>query len=362
MPISVSPLVLYEADLTGVVSMSDAIAAVRAAHLEWGEHPPLNAICNRLHTSGSVRFCSHQGAVPGLRAGGVYIHCERLEETADRQTYAEQAPPVSVVFDATTGRLRGIVVGEPTCAELPHVRSVAGLRTAATSALGTLALARTDATTLGMIGSGKQAALHLIALHGQRPLTSVRVYSRNPRRRAAFAQRMSRILEVPVTAVDSPAEAVSGTGIVLTATNAMHPVLEGAWLAPGQHVTSIVGGVQGPGRPETRRGELDAEADERATVIGMASVVQARAGFSPLARLLTDSGSGDGDSATEAYPHWDKCVERADLMAGRHPGRCDGDAITIFKNNAGQGVADMAIAGLILDRATSGQDRAIGVG
>ena len=342
-------ILLGQDDLEAIISMRDAVEAVRRAHVEWADQQDLNAICHRIHTPTNVRICTHQGAIPVLSAAGLLVHCERLDESADQQSFATADPPVSVVYDAVSGRLRGILVGEPTCTELPKTRGVAGLRTAATSALGTIALARRDAVTVAMIGSGKQAALHLTALHGVRPLRRVSVFSRNPDRRHRFAATMSGVLETAVIPVATAAAAVAGSDIVLTATNSMRAVIEGTLLEPGQHVTSIVGGGQGSGPVEPRRSELDATADERAAVIGMASVAQARAGFFPLA----EKGQVKGETATAAYPHWHKCVELHDLLTGRHTAR-NGDAdITIFKNNAGQGVADVALAGALLDRAAA---------
>ncbi len=82
-------------------------------------------------------------------------------------------------------------------------------------------------------------------------------------------------------------------------------------------------------------------------MIGMASVVQARFGFSRLAEQPQPTGV----TATDAYGHWPKCIDIHDLLAGCHPGRSDSDAITLFKNNAVQGVADIAVAGVVLDKA-----------
>ena len=341
-------ILLGPEDLEAVLSMRDAVEAVRQAHVDWSKRHDLNEICHRVHTPDNVRVCVHQGAVPALSAAGVLVHCERLHESEDRQTFATADPPVSIVYDASDGRLRGILVGEPSCTELPGIRGVAGLRTAATSVLGTLALARRDAVSVAMIGSGKQAALHLAALHGLRPLRRVSVFSRDRDRRERFAAMMARVLGTVVSPVRSAATALAGSDIVMTATNSMRPVVEGVMLEPGQHVTSIVGGGQGSGPPGPRRSELDAAADERAAVIGMASVAQARAGFSP----YTGSRGGEGPTATEAYPHWHKCVELHDLLTSRGRAR-DDDDITIFKNNAGQGVADVALAGALLDRAAA---------
>jgi ornithine cyclodeaminase/alanine dehydrogenase-like protein (mu-crystallin family) len=342
-------MLLGQSDLEAIISMRDAVEAVRRAHVEWGHHHDLNAICHRIHAPSNVRICAHQGVVPSLSVAGLLVHCERLDESARQQSFTTADPPVSVVYDAVNGRLRGILVGEPTCIEVPKTRGVAGLRTAATGALGTIALARRDASTVAMIGSGKQAALQLVALHSVRPLRRISVFSRNPDKRNRCAAMMADVLGTAVIPVATVAAAVVGSDIVLTATNSMQPVIEGTLLEPGQHITSIVGGGQGSGPAGSGRSELDATADERAAVIGMASVSQARAGFFPLAEKPVVKGK----TATAAYPYWHKCVELYDLLTARHLARKHDEDITIFKNNAGQGVADVALAGAVLDRAAA---------
>jgi ornithine cyclodeaminase len=85
---------------------------------------------------------------------------------------------VIVLYDSAEGELKGIIIGEITCAELPNNIAVTGLRTAATSAVGTDLLARPDATRLGLFGAAGQAKNHLLALMQVRTLKEVRVYSR----------------------------------------------------------------------------------------------------------------------------------------------------------------------------------------
>ena len=165
-----------------------------------------------------------------------------------------------------------------TSIELPDVAAIAGLRTAGTSVVGTNALARTDAGVLAIVGAGKQAAVHVAALAATRALERVVVFSRNPERRNAFAAEMASTTGLPVESAGAAEAAVRGADIVVTATNSSSPVLDGSWLEPGQHVTSIVGGMVVLHRERPRapgRRELDDVTDDRADVIAMASREQA---------------------------------------------------------------------------------------
>src|SRR5207249_9380202 len=101
-------------------------------------------------------------------------------------------------------------------------RLITEMRTAAVSAVATDALARADASVLAILGSGVQARSHLAALRIVRTFREVRVWS--PRNAPAFAQRHG------VKAVASAADAVRGADVVVVATSATTPLLQGRWL------------------------------------------------------------------------------------------------------------------------------------
>jgi ornithine cyclodeaminase/alanine dehydrogenase-like protein (mu-crystallin family) len=122
-------------------------------------------------------------------------------------------------------------------------RLITEMRTAAVSAAATKHLAAPDARVLALLGSGVQAGAHLEALSQVRKFTEVRVWSRTPAHARRFADAHG------ATAMDAEA-AVRGADVVVTATAALAPVLEGAWLKPGAHVNAV-----GAPRPTWR--ELD---------------------------------------------------------------------------------------------------------
>lgn len=86
--------------------------------------------------------------------------------------------------------------------------------------------------SVGMIGSGHQARTQLEALASVYPVRSAFVYSPTAAHRESFAGEMSAALGIPVTAVGSVKEAVSGCAAVATASSARssEPLLRGEWL------------------------------------------------------------------------------------------------------------------------------------
>ena len=107
-----------------------------------------------------------------------------------------------VLFDSKAGRLLAILIGEIDDKTLGYT-SLAALPTAATSGVGFRHLVRKDAHTVGLFGSAGQAANQLLALTCERPITHVKVYSRNPDNRRRFAETYSEKFGIEITPVDS---------------------------------------------------------------------------------------------------------------------------------------------------------------
>src|SRR5229473_6155324 len=125
------------------------------------------------------------------------------------------------------------------------------MRVGATAALGARYLARLNAETVGMIGSGGMARSFALGFAAVRKLRKIKAYSPNTEHLKAYCQEMSEKISVEVAPVKSAQEAVSGSDIVATCTNSMAPVIEGRWLEPGMFLANV-----------TRR-ELDKEVSRR---------------------------------------------------------------------------------------------------
>ncbi len=195
-------------------------------------------------------------------------------------------------------------------------RLITEMRTAAASAVATQLLARPDASSLALLGSGVQASSHLEALRTIRPLQDIRVWS--PRHAAAFAERHG------VIACGTAEEAVRGADIIVVATSARSPVLQGAWLAPGTHVNAV-----GATRPEWR--ELYDDLLRQATVY---------VDSLPAARVE----SGDIIAAGQSVE------ELGVALARGNSAPWDRSRITVFKS-VGVAVEDLVAASLVYEAA-----------
>ncbi|NHN39972.1 ornithine cyclodeaminase family protein [Pseudomaricurvus alcaniphilus] len=135
------------------------------------------------------------------------------------------------LFDQQTGRVTALL----------DAAAITAMRTAGTTALAMDRLAPTSAATLGVLGSGTEAATHARAIHSIRPLKQLIVFSPTEARRNAFAEAFEAETGVPTRAVSHAEEAVSGQEMVVGATRTMDgkPVLHGEWLSPETVVASI---------------------------------------------------------------------------------------------------------------------------
>lgn len=202
-------------------------------------------------------------------------------------------------------------------------------RVACTSALATKLLAREDAADIAIIGSGKHAWAHLVALRQVRNLKRVRVFSPNLDRCNAFAIRAREQLDLEAVAVRNPQDAIDGAEIVVAATNSSVPVVMGRWLAHGTHVVSIVTGDE-----KTQRRELDDEVFKRAETVIVHSKESA-----------VQQQHGDIVGPVEAgVLNWEQLHDLSALITGEAPGRKNADEITVFKNNVGLGLQFAAVA------------------
>jgi len=212
---------------------------------------------------------------------------------------------VIVLFKAETGEPLAMMDG----------RLITEMRTAAASAVATQVLARAEAPVLAILGSGVQARSHLAALRQVRSFNEVRVWS--PRNAAAFAQRHG------VKAVATAADAVRGADVVVVATSATRPFLQGKWLSPGTHVNAV-----GATRPDAR--ELH---DDLVTT----------------ARVFVDSREAALLESGDVMAAGSEVTEIGAVVSGADPGRRTPSEITLFKS-VGVAVEDVAAAALVLQR------------
>ena len=198
-------------------------------------------------------------------------------------------------------------------------RLITEMRTAAVSAAATRRLATPDARVLAMLGSGVQARAHLEALQQVRHFEEVRVWSRTAEHAECFA-RLHKAKAMPAES------AVRGADVVVTATAALQPILEGAWLKPGAHVNAV-----GAPRPDWR--ELDDRAMANTLVVDSREAVLKESGDVILSKAKIYAEIGEIFAGVKAAPV---------------------SATTVFKS-VGIAVEDIATAKLVYDAACGEQ-------
>jgi ornithine cyclodeaminase/alanine dehydrogenase-like protein (mu-crystallin family) len=281
--------------VTARLDAATAVAAMRAAlvaaHRGELDAPP------RVH-AGVATFTA------GRLAGRWYGYRSYDTHLGGDQVVAVHAEP--------SGTLAGIAVG----------RELGALRTGALGGAAVDAMARPEASTLGLIGTGRQAWTQLWAIAAVRTLTDVAVHSRSEAARSVFAERAVAELGVPARAVGTPAEAVAHRDIVVLATSAGSPVLEAGWLWPGTAVTTV-------GPKQIGRAEFGPDLPARAALVVSDSVAQLNA-YDPPA-VLADR----------------PVVPLGAVIAGEHPGREDADQITVYASVGLAGTEPYLLAHLL---------------
>jgi alanine dehydrogenase len=215
------------------------------------------------------------------------------------------------LFDDETGKPLALMDGT----------EITAVRTGASSAVATRALARPDARVLAVLGAGVQGRSHVDAVTRVRQFDDVRIASRDAEHARALAE------EVGGTAHGSFEEAIAGADVVCACTNAAAPIFGAGSLEPGMHVTSVGAARDG--------GELD-PAVVRAGLLA----VESRVAFEPFPAGAHELEGLDPSAA----------VELGELLAGTREGRTSPEQITVYKS-MGHAVEDAAAAGLVYRRA-----------
>ncbi len=118
------------------------------------------------------------------------------------------------------------------------------IRVGAVGGIAAKYLAREDAEVIGFIGAGEQAKMHLLAMKAVRPsLKRCRVSSRTEHHEIEFVAQMQPILpdmEIIPTHTNHK-EAMDGADILVTATSAQAPLLQGEWVGPGSFYSHVGG-------------------------------------------------------------------------------------------------------------------------
>ena len=234
---------------------------------------------------------------------------------------------VMVLFDAATGSPVAVL----------DSNSLTALRTAAASAVATRALARPDSRVLALLGTGHQALWHVHALRSVMGITRLQLWSRTPSSVAHFVAKLGAMDGVEIVTADTARQAVQGAGVVCTVSSSREPVLQGAWLEPGQHVNLVGASVA-----SAREADVEVVRCGRFFVDARASAaIQAGEWLQALKEGVV------GESHLRG--------EIGEVLLGRVPGREGAADITVYKS-LGHTAQDLAAAAAVYQRAVASPD------
>jgi ornithine cyclodeaminase/alanine dehydrogenase-like protein (mu-crystallin family) len=296
-------LILSEHEVESLLDIDECIAAMEEALTALARGEVFNPLRSMVRTPDAPGFL---GLMPAWRGGGragwglkeICVYPDNPKRGLDTHVGAV------LLHSAETGELEGIF----------NASAITAIRTAAVSAVATKLLAREDARTMAIVGSGVQGRSHLRAIPRVRDLRDVRVLKRG----------------------DDVEKAVRDADIVVLATNSREPVIRREWLKPGVHINAVGSSVA-----HTR--EVDA------ATMAAASLFVDR-------RESTVNESGDYLLALKEGADVNIKAELGEILTGTAKGRTSADEITLFKS-LGLAIEDLASAQLLNEKG-----RRLGVG
>ena len=309
-------LLLNEHDVRAVLTMPEAVACIEAATKAHGLAQARNQPRERVKLS---RGTLHVLAGADLAAeGGGYVGLKAYTSFREGNRF------LTLLYSAENGRLLALIESD----------YLGMIRTGAASGVATKYLARADANTLASFGTGWQSRGQVLAVAAVRPLKQVRVYSRDAAHRQKFVEELSGQIDAELVACESPAEALDGASIVVTATTARDPLFPSDAVADGTHINAA-------GSNALIRREIDERLVRRAGLVVVDSRVQAR---QECGDLLIPAERG--------WIDWDLLPELSAIVAGQARGRHNDAEITLFESQ-GLGLQDVAMAGHVYQKAVA---------
>lgn len=321
---SLETLLLSTSDLVKLLDMNDVLTAVENAFRLRGlsrVQMPSKMYVFFEKYNGDIRCMpSYIEDLDIAAVKIVNVHPDNPKQHRMRTVMA-----IIVLIDPQTGAPIAIMDGS-------HVTD---MRTGAASAVASKYLARKDSRTVGIIGAGRQSYTQLLAiLNTFGKLDEVIINDISTDAMKIFVDTMTKAHSNrihSIKAVDDPKDAVVGMDIVVTCTPVRKPIVRESWVSKGQHINCI--GADAPGKQELE-----------GAILTKAKVV--------IDDWDQASHSGEINVPLSQGIFKDKDVygNIGDIVAGKIPGRCTHDEITVFCST-GLAIQDAVTAKLAYDAA-----------
>jgi ornithine cyclodeaminase/alanine dehydrogenase-like protein (mu-crystallin family) len=346
-------LILSNEEIGSFLSISTCIDALEKAYKSWDagraiNRPRTDLVLPSPNESGVYAFKS-------MEAGMADPPIVAMRINSDIIRWRQQGGRVlkTKIPAATGDKYVGLVLlfstenGEPLAMFPDGV--VQRMRVASSSAIAARLLARTDASTLALFGSGWQAGSHLPAMCAVRNIKRVNIYSPTRSNREAFAREMEQKVQADVRPVDRAEDAVHDADIIATTTNSLTRVVDPEWVRPGMHLTCV------------RVPELGDEIIRKVDRLIIHSHKHAPenyvAGYGDDGIPAHDAidiikkKPGQISGSLIEHPFWLAAPELRELVSGKVSPRVTAEEITCFLNNLGIGLQFAAVGAAVFAEA-----------
>ena len=313
------PLVLNDADVRALMSMSDCVGVMEDAFSQAGDGKVWNRPRSRIRMP---RGFHHLMAA--------YLADSEVFGLKTYTSFRSGTRFTTMLYDSNNGDLLAMVQG-------PRIGQ---LRTGAVTGVATKHMSRANSLTVGIIGAGFQSRGQIEGVCAVRDIASAKIFDVSEENSQKMADEMGDSLGVQTSVAGSAEEAVTDVDIIITMTTARTPVLLGDWLKEGQHINAA-------GSNHWIRQEVDDNVIRKADRI--------------VADSIEDAQIESGDllfPIERGRVMWSAIRELSDVVCGHIKGRESDQEITLFESQ-GVAITDVAAANFVYRKAIDagmGQD------
>ena len=335
-------LILSNDDVEKLLTMQDCIEVMEQAYAELAEGRGVSRTRSDCFTPTAradalYSLKSMDGVAPKLGVGAVRINSDIITWPKRGNNLRREKVPA-----APNNRYVGLVLlfsvenGEP-LAILPD-GVMQRMRVGAANGLAIKYLARRNATSIGILGSGWQAGAQLMAACAVREISTIRCFSPSAQNREKFATAMGALLGVEVAPVEQPEDAIKGADIAMCASNSIDHIFFAHWVEPGMHISAI------------KRPEIEVEAIKRADRVVIHWHDPSPIHVAAKDVVIEEKVQGRGWQLAEEID-FKKLPTLPDLVIGRSEERKADAEVTCFINNIGLGYQFAAVGSVVYRKA-----------
>jgi ornithine cyclodeaminase/alanine dehydrogenase-like protein (mu-crystallin family) len=342
------PLFLNNDEIAELITMKDTMEALEILYREMGEGAAVTAPRSDVHSPTAAAenaegpmahyLKSMSGASPHFGTAALRFSSDIVAWRDSGGGMRREKLPllpgqrwmgIVLLFSSANGELLAIM----------NDGVLQRFRVGGANGVSTKYLARQNAESVGLIGSGWQAGTQVMAVCEARRIKKIKVFSPTKANREQFARETSLQVGVEIVPVGSYQEAVEAVDIIITSTNSRTPFL-GKWaLAEGMHISAM------------QRDEFDDEALRSCDpLIVHTHSTENNVTSSELARFEREDFKLR-DHPAERGIDWKSLPTLSDLLAGKIKGRDSDSQITGFVNNIGMGAQFAAVGKKVYDAA-----------